>query len=108
MPFVTTAILFHTDLFTNVRKIDSPQHICADTLRSIVVLIAAGFSTLFPELLSPAGADSFGAIIVSVIIIISLAPLLQGLLSTALQIRDLVRERPHDNQVPNFFAISRR
>mmetsp|Transcript_10708 Transcript_10708/g.17730 ORF Transcript_10708/g.17730 Transcript_10708/m.17730 type:complete len:167 (+) Transcript_10708:335-835(+) len=51
-------------------------HICADTLRSIVVLIAAGFAYLFPDILSPADADSWGAIVVSVIIIICLFPLI--------------------------------
>ena len=68
------------------------QHICADTLRSVAVLIAAGISSLFPDILPPADADSYGAIVVSVIIIFSLGPLLQGLVSTAMEIRDIIRE----------------
>jgi hypothetical protein len=58
----------------------------------VAVLLAAGFSTLYPELLSPANADSYGAIVISLIIIVSLGPLLQGLYATALEIRDIVRK----------------
>jgi hypothetical protein len=52
-------------------------------------LIAAGFSFLFPQFLSPVGADSWGAVVVSLIILASLAPLLQGLYQTAVKIRAL-------------------
>jgi Co/Zn/Cd efflux system component len=62
-------------------------HVCADTLRSVAVLIAAGFAYIFPQLLTPADADSWGAIVVSIIILISLGPLLQGLYLTACKIR---------------------
>jgi hypothetical protein len=40
-------------------------------------------------MLSPADADSWGAIIISIIIIVSLGPLIQGLFSTATEIREL-------------------
>jgi Co/Zn/Cd efflux system component len=64
------------------------QHICGDTLRSIAVLVASGVAQLFPETQSAAGADSYGAILVSLIIIVSLIPLMQGLFTTAVEIRD--------------------
>ncbi len=65
------------------------KHVFADTLRSITTLLAACFSWIFPDMLSPADADSWGAIIISIIIIVSLGPLIQGLFSTATEIREL-------------------
>ena len=71
------------------------QHVFADTLRSITTLVAAGFSALFPDILSPADADSWGAIFISIIIIVSLGPLIQGLYLTAVEIRSFSAcERP--------------
>jgi Co/Zn/Cd efflux system component len=69
------------------------QHICADTLRSIAVLVAAGIATLFPAYLTPIDADSAGSIVVSLIIFASLLPLIQGLWTTAHEIRDLGRQQ---------------
>jgi Co/Zn/Cd efflux system component len=77
------------------------QHICADTLRSIAVLVAAGIAQLFPDILSAAGADSYGAILVSLIIIISLIPLLQGLFATAVEIREHLALGGQDSQHQN-------
>jgi hypothetical protein len=62
------------------------QHIAADTLRSVAVLIAAGFASLFPSFLSPIDADSYGAILVSGIILVSIVPLIQGLYLTACKV----------------------
>lgn len=76
----------------NLNMCSAWTHICADTLRSIAVLIAAGFAWLFPSMLCPTDADSYGAIFVSIIIIISLGPLLEGLYFTALEIYLLHRE----------------
>ena len=53
------------------------------------MLVAAGLAALFPDLLSAADADSFCAIVVSIIIIASLGPLLQGLFHTACEIQDV-------------------
>lgn len=64
------------------------KHICADTLRSAAVLIAAGISFIFDSV-SSAQADSAAAIAVSVTILVSLIPLLRGLFVTA---RQIVRE----------------
>ena len=76
------------------------QHICADTLRSIAVLLAAGFSYLFPSLLTAADADAWGAVVVSVIILVSLAPLFQGLYLTADKIRIIwFHESSHSKEI---------
>jgi Co/Zn/Cd efflux system component len=76
----------------NLNMCSAWTHICADTLRSIAVLLAAGIASLFPQQLSPADADSYGAIVVSIIIIISLGPLIEGLYFTAWEIYYLQRE----------------
>lgn len=62
------------------------QHICADTMRSTAVLVAAIISQIWPELVSGELADAMATIVVSVIILVSLLPLLNGLVSTARQI----------------------
>jgi hypothetical protein len=49
-------------------------------------LVAAALGALFPSALSPTQVDSSAAILVSIIILISLGPLLQGLYFTACKI----------------------
>ena len=73
----------------NLNMCSAWTHVCADTLRSIAVLVAAGFSTLFPAQLSSTDADSDAAIVVSIIILVSLLPLIQGLFLTACKIHDM-------------------
>jgi Co/Zn/Cd efflux system component len=77
----------------NLNMCSAWTHIAADTLRSISVLVAASFSALFPQYLSPMHADSLGAILVSLVILISLLPLFQGMVNTAMEIRHLLRQR---------------
>jgi Co/Zn/Cd efflux system component len=77
----------------NLNMCSAWTHICADTLRSIAVLAAAGFAYLFPHLMTPAQADSEATVVVSVIILISLLPLIQGLYLTAVKIVDIWRGR---------------
>jgi hypothetical protein len=43
--------------------------------------------------LSPIDADSLGAILVSIVILVSLGPLIQGIYNTALEIRRLLRQQ---------------
>lgn len=81
----------------NLNMCSAWTHVCADTLRTIAVLLAAGFASLFPKLLSPADADSYGAILVSIIIIFSLAPLIEGLYFTAWEMYHVHSE--HQRQV---------
>jgi Co/Zn/Cd efflux system component len=73
----------------NLNMCSAWTHVCADTLRSVAVLIAAGFAFLFPKILTAADADSWGAIVVSVIILVSLVPLLEGLYLTACKIHQI-------------------
>lgn len=51
-------------------------------------MVAASVAWLFPDIVSAAAADSWGAIFISIIIILSLGPLIQGIFSTASEIRD--------------------
>lgn len=69
------------------------QHVCADTMRSAAVLIAAGIAYTFP-IIPPDSADSVAALIVSAIIFVSLIPLIQGLCLTAMEIYSVTRNPP--------------
>jgi Co/Zn/Cd efflux system component len=75
----------------NLNMCSAWTHVCADTLRSVAVLLAAGLATLFPDYITPVAADSNGTIVVSLVILISLGPLLHGLYRTARQIVKLER-----------------
>lgn len=55
--------------------------------------MAAGFAKLFPWVLTAEDADSYGAIVVSLIILFSLAPLVEGLYFTIWEIHLLRQER---------------
>lgn len=86
----------------NLNMCSAWTHVCADTMRSIAVLTAAGFASLFPLLLSPAKADSWGAILVSVIILVSLGPQMQGLYLTALKIQAIWGGHDHHHDGKSF------
>uniref|UniRef100_A0A7S3L4V1 Cation efflux protein transmembrane domain-containing protein n=1 Tax=Amphora coffeiformis TaxID=265554 RepID=A0A7S3L4V1_9STRA len=75
----------------NLNMCSAWTHVCADTLRSVSVLIAAAIATVFPSV-SGALSDSLAAIAVSVIILVSVAPLIQGLIITAVQLYQLKRD----------------
>lgn len=74
------------------------QHVCADTFRSVAVLIAAAFAFLIPAL-TPVAADAFASFMVSIIIIVSLAPLIQGLYYTSLEIWEMSKGSEHPCEV---------
>jgi Co/Zn/Cd efflux system component len=73
----------------NLNMCSAWTHVCADTLRSVAVLVASGVAFVLPQWLSPRQADAGGAVIVSIIILVSLVPLMQGLYLTACKIRDI-------------------
>jgi len=75
----------------NLNMCSAWTHVCADTLRSTAVLVAAGLAFLMPSL-DGATADSLAAVAVSFIILVSVIPLLQGLVRTALELRRLIRQ----------------
>lgn len=80
-------------VLNNLNMCSAWTHICADTLRSLAVVLAAGIATLVPAV-DGSMADSVAAIVVSVIIFISLMPLVQGLILTALSISALRKNKP--------------
>lgn len=71
-----------------------PQHVFADTLRSTAVLLAAGISYTF-KVGEPAMVDAIAALAVSLIILMSLGPLLRGIYHAWSQLRRLseIREQ---------------
>lgn len=72
---------------TNLNMCSAWTHIFADTLRSIAVLLAAASSTwFFPQTISPVVADCGATIAVSIIIFITLLPLIHGLTTKMRQI----------------------
>ena len=62
------------------------QHVIADTLRSIAILVAATVAYMVPTL-SPALADSSADMVVSGIIAISLGPLIMNIIHKFNEIR---------------------
>lgn len=78
----------------NLNMCSAYTHVMADTMRSIAVLIAAATSFFLD--LSPALADATAAIIVSIIIAVSLGPLIVGLMKTFHEIQLLRRESRAD------------
>lgn len=78
------------------------QHVCADTLRSIAVLVAATIAFFFDSV-DGGTADSVAALIVSFIIIVSLIPLLEGLFITAHELWRLYRD-PNKSSTTSFEA----
>jgi Co/Zn/Cd efflux system component len=79
----------------NLNMCSAWTHVCADTLRSVAVLLAATWAqymtTITPSWnMTPNQADSGATIVVSIIILLSLLPLIQGLYLTAQQIYGMV------------------
>lgn len=85
--------------FLSVDQYLPTAHVAADTLRSTSVLLSAGLASLCPNLLSPASADSYGAILVSIIILISLIPLLQGIVRIYRKIQLLHKTDPRSDSL---------
>eukprot|EP00522_Entomoneis_paludosa_P017935 CAMPEP_0172440120 /NCGR_PEP_ID=MMETSP1065-20121228/875_1 /TAXON_ID=265537 /ORGANISM="Amphiprora paludosa, Strain CCMP125" /LENGTH=348 /DNA_ID=CAMNT_0013188903 /DNA_START=111 /DNA_END=1157 /DNA_ORIENTATION=- len=79
----------------NLNMCSAWTHVCADTLRSTAVLIAAGIATVFQSI-DGGKADAIAAVVVSVIILVSIIPLMQGLVLTGFEIRYLTRNPPRE------------
>jgi Co/Zn/Cd efflux system component len=80
------------------------QHVFADTLRSIAVIIASVIAEVVDSV-TPEVADATAAVIVSVIILASLLPLFRGLFRTWGELRSITQEEHAllvDNE-PNHF-----
>ena len=78
-------------------SITSYQHVFADTMRSVAVLLAGSLS-YYTHLISPAMADSSAAIIVSLVIFLSCLPLIKGLFYTLREIRLLRRRQTNTDE----------
>lgn len=95
--------LFRTDAsvnnHANLNMCSAFTHVFADTLRSIAVIVAALFSELFPGTLTPEEADATAAVVVSVLILLSLLPLVKGLWSSLSELRLILAEERSESIV---------
>jgi len=73
------------DELINLNMCSAWTHVFADTMRSIVVLLA-GALAYFTDIISPTVADASAAIFVSAVIFLSCIPLIKGLLKTVHEI----------------------
>ena len=73
----------------NLNMCSAYTHVFADTLRSIAVIVAALVAELFPSAVTPEEADATAAVIVSILILLSLVPLLQGLISSISELQSI-------------------
>mmetsp|Transcript_82 Transcript_82/g.118 ORF Transcript_82/g.118 Transcript_82/m.118 type:complete len:357 (+) Transcript_82:105-1175(+) len=83
----------------NLNMCSAYTHVFADTLRSTAVLIAAGISYTF-KVGEPPFVDAVAALAVSIIILLSLGPLLNGILHAAEQLKQLSRLKTRFSPVP--------
>lgn len=72
----------------NLNMCSAWTHVFADTLRSVAVLCAAGLATV-SGVISADEADAGAALVVSIVILLSCIPLLQGTYFTAKEIREM-------------------
>mmetsp|Transcript_5322 Transcript_5322/g.7528 ORF Transcript_5322/g.7528 Transcript_5322/m.7528 type:complete len:405 (-) Transcript_5322:1-1215(-) len=88
---ISTSGDFHGTLELNLNMCSAWTHVCADTLRSAAVLLAAAFASIAKDI-SPDSADATATIVVSFIIVVSLGPLVQGLYLTAVEIWTITKD----------------
>jgi len=75
------------------------KHVFADTCRSIAVVIASSIAKLVDGITAEE-ADSTAAVVVSVLILLSLIPLFQGLVQTATELK-AIREEEKTEESPD-------
>jgi len=75
---------------TNLNMCSAYTHVFADTLRSFAVILASLLAK-FTDRVTPEVADSTAAIIVSILIFLSLFPLIGGMVQTFKSLRDIDR-----------------
>jgi len=81
----------------NLNMCSAYTHVFADTLRSTAVLIAAGLSYCL-KIGEPPFVDAVAALAVSIIILLSLGPLLNGIVHAADQLKQLSRLKTRFSQ----------
>jgi Co/Zn/Cd efflux system component len=85
----------HGHEHANLNMCSAYTHVFADTLRSIAVIIAAITAELVPAV-TPEEADATAAVIVSFLIVMSLIPLVQGLVRSITELRTIYAEERSD------------
>mmetsp|Transcript_1146 Transcript_1146/g.1921 ORF Transcript_1146/g.1921 Transcript_1146/m.1921 type:complete len:359 (+) Transcript_1146:82-1158(+) len=83
----------------NLNMCSAYTHVFADTLRSTAVLIAAGLSYCL-KIGEPQFVDAVAALAVSIIILLSLGPLLNGIIHAAEQLKQLSKLKTRFSPVP--------
>jgi Co/Zn/Cd efflux system component len=80
---------------TNLNMCSAYTHVFADTLRSIAVIVAAALAEIVPNI-TPEVADATAAVVVSFLILLSLIPLIQGLISSITELLSILEEERSD------------
>ena len=75
----------------NLNMCSAYTHVFADSLRTIAVLVTT-ITAEFVDGLTPEVADSSAAVFVSIVILLSLLPLVKGIFKTACELRTLSRQ----------------
>lgn len=79
------------DTRVNLNMCSAYTHVFADSLRTIAVLVTT-ITAEFVDGLTPEVADSSAAVFVSIVILLSLLPLVKGIFKTACELRTLSRQ----------------
>ena len=77
----------------------SLQHVFADTLRSVAVVVAS-ILAMFVQGITPEEADATAAVVVSLIILFSLIPLIHGLIRTQMELVAIRKEEATEQESP--------
>lgn len=67
--------------YSKSQQCSAYTHVFADTLRSVAVIIASALAELFDDVTAEE-ADAAAALVVSILILLSLVPLFQGLVQS--------------------------
>jgi Co/Zn/Cd efflux system component len=91
----------HHHHHANLNMCSAYTHVFADTVRSVAVIVAAVVADVVPDV-TPEEADAAAAVVVSVLILLSLIPLAQGLARSVSELRAiLAEERSESMFAPN-------
>ena len=86
------------------------QHVFADTLRSFAVILASLLAK-FVSVITPEVADAAAAIVVSILIFLSLFPLIGGMIQTFKALKEinrLLKLKDADNEEVEMMRFARR
>jgi Co/Zn/Cd efflux system component len=91
---------------TNLNMCSAYTHVFADTLRSLAVILASTISQLAGAV-TPEVADSAAALAVSILILLSLIPLFQGLIQSASELRGILAEEKSEAMLQQATRLDR-